>query len=223
MCERYVVPTQDEAEREFEPAERWWKFSSSFNVRCPQYVPVVRAHAGSTEGVMMRWGLVPALAEGVPPDDECADFPVELLGQPNESRDPWLNSRRCILPVAGFYVWQLTSVGYRQPHFVGVTDRGVFGVAAFWDRSESDDDDVIESCAIVTVPANELLAGLVGKRARMPAILRRKDYGRWLTGTPVQSKAMLEAYPDEWMRTHAVSPRVNSLKLNDPTLIRPIA
>lgn len=223
MCERYVLPAQVDAEREFEPTQRWWKFGSSFNVSFPQYVPVIRAHDGATEGVMMRWGLVPPEAEGVPLLDERPDFDFEKLGQTQDSREPWLNSQRCIVPVAGFYAWQLTSQRYRQPYFVGVVDRAVFGLAAFWTRSESEEDDVIESCSIITVPANPLVAEIVGANGRMPAILRRKDYGTWLTGTPVQAKAALHAYPQTWMRAHAVSPRVNSVKHNDPSLIRPIA
>ena len=57
----------------------------------------------------------------------------------------------------------------------------------------------------------------------MPAILRRKDYDTWLSGTPVQAKAVLNPYLDQWMRAHAVSPRVNSTKHDDVSLIRPIA
>jgi putative SOS response-associated peptidase YedK len=222
MCERYVLPQQIDAEREFEPAQRWWKFASHFNVSFPQYVPVIRAHDGATEGVMMRWGLIPPEAEGVPLPDERPDFGFEHLGQTPDSREPWLNSQRCIVPVAGFYAWQLTPQGYRQPYFIGLNDRTVFGLAAFWTRSVSEEDDVIESCSIITVSANPLLAAILGSDGRMPAILRRKDYGAWLTSNPVQAKAALHAYPGQWMRAHAVSPRVNSVKYNDPSLIRPI-
>jgi putative SOS response-associated peptidase YedK len=212
-----------DAEREFEPTQRWWKFTTNFNVSFPQYVPVIRSHQGETEGVMMRWGLVPPEAEGIPLPDERPDFDFEQLGVAPESREPWLNSQRCILPVAGFYAWQLTEQRYRQPYFIGLLERAVFGLAAFWTRSESEDDDVIESCSIITVPANPMVAGIVGPNGRMPAILRRKDYGTWLTSTPVQAKAALHAYPERWMRAHAVSPRVNSVKYNDAALIRPLA
>ena len=223
MCERYVLPAQEAAEREFEPAQRWWKFSSSFNVSFPQNVPAIRAHDGRTEAVMLRWGFVPAVAEGVPPSEEQPAHPFEMLSSAPELRESWLNSRRCILPASGFYAWRLTSIGYRQPYFFGPRDRTVFGFAAVWERSVSEEDDVIESCAIITVPANSLVCGVVGRDARMPAILRRKDYDTWLSGTPVQAKAVLNPYLDQWMRAHPVSPRVNSTKHDDVSLIRPIA
>jgi putative SOS response-associated peptidase YedK len=125
--------------------------------------------------------------------------------------------------MAGFYAWHLTAEKYRQPHFVSLLDRHVFGVAALWDRSEGGDDDVIESFTIITVPANALVARIDKAGGRMPAILRRKDYATWLNGTPVRAKAVLHAYPDHWMRAHAVSPRVNSPKHDDVGLIRPVA
>lgn len=205
------------------PAHCWWKFVPSFNVSFPQYVPVVRRHEGATEGVMMRWGFVPRIAEGVPVPNESPGISLEWLGQTPDTRDPWLNSQRCILPMAGFYLWQLTPEKYRQPHFVSLMDRSVFGVAALWERSETDDGDVIESFAIVTVPANPLIAGLDRSGQQMPAILRRKDYPTWLGGTPVSAKAVLHAYPENWMRAHPVSPRVNSPKNNDAALIKPVS
>jgi putative SOS response-associated peptidase YedK len=221
MCERYVLPRQEDAEREFVPAHCWWKFTPSYNVSFPQYVPVVRRHDGATEGIMMRWGLVPREAEAVPVPNEQPGLPLEWVGLTPDTRDPWLASQRCILPMAGFYAWQLTSNNYRQPYFVSVMDRMVFGVAAIWERSEGGEDDVIESFTIVTVPANPLVRRITD--GAMPAILRRKDYATWLSGTPVRAKAVLHAYPDKWMQAHAVSPRVNSTRHDDADLIRPVA
>jgi len=222
MVERYVLPAQVDTEREFEPQHRWWKFTSNFNVSFPQYVPVIRAHDGASEGVMMRWGLVPPEAEGVPHADERPDFNFDLLGRTPDSRDPWLASQRCIVPVGGFYVWQLTEQRYRQPYFVGLLDRTVFGLAGFWTRSESKEDDVIESFTIITVPANELVAKICGAGSRMPGILLRKDYDTWLRSTPAHARGALHAYPEKRMIAYQVSPRVNSAKYNDPSLIQPL-
>ena len=58
---------------------------------------------------------------------------------------PWLSSQRCILPAAGFYTWQLTPEKYRQPFFVNLNRRSIFGIAALWDRWVGEDDDVIEA------------------------------------------------------------------------------
>jgi putative SOS response-associated peptidase YedK len=223
MCERYVLPAQEDAERELQPVQRWWKFVRSFNVSAGRYVPAVRAYENSSEGVMMRWGLIPPEAEGIPPAREQGSFAAERLVHVPESREPWLNGQRCILPAAGFYGWRLMSGGYRQPYFIVLPERPVFGIAAIWTRSVTEEDDVIESCAMITVTANGLVEQITGKGGRMPAILHQEDYATWLRGTPVQAQSLLCTLPDSAMDAYPVSPRVNSLKYNDPALIESVA
>jgi putative SOS response-associated peptidase YedK len=135
-------------------------------------------------------------------------------------RRAWLYSQRCIVPLAGFYVWQLTPERFRQPFYVRLVNRLVFGVAALWERTVFDDDDVVESCALLTVPANPLLAEIGGREAQMPAILGRDAYDTWLTGTVGRAKALLRPYPQERMLTHPVSPYVNYPEFEGPHLIQ---
>ena len=222
MCDRYVLPDQAAAEREFLPAKAWWKFAPKFNVAPRQYVPAVRVHDGQTEGMMMRWGLIPSWAEGRPLHEATACADMARVERSNVYRMPWLSGQRCILPVSGFYAWQLTRENYRQPYFVRLANRTVFGLAAVWDRSVGEDDDVIEGCTVIRVPANDLLADIAVSDARMPAILRRRDYDTWLRGTPAQAKAALLPYHSAWMQVHAVSPRINSTELDDAGLIQPV-
>ena len=117
-------------------------------------------------------------------------------------------------------MWQLTPEKYRQPYFVRLTRRSVFGVAGLWDRWVSEDDDVIESCTLITVPANQLLSEISGPLYGMPAILRRKDYANWLHGYPAAAREALRPYKADWMQAYPVSPRVNSADADDAALIR---
>ena len=221
MCERYVLPDQLAVEREFLPARTWWKFAARFNVAAQQYVPSIKLQDGQSEAVMMRWGLIPSWAEGRPTSDPAISADVDQIDRSDLYRAPWLNSQRCILPIAGFYAWQLTAARYRQPFFIHLLDRSVFALAAIWDRSVGEDVDVIESCAVLRVPANDLLANIANTECRMPAILKRRDYETWLRGTPVEAKAVLQPYRSGWMQAHAVSPRINSTAPDDSGLIRP--
>ena len=220
MCERYALPDQLTAEREFVPAQAWWKFGARFNVAAQQYIPAIRLHDGQSEAVMMRWGLIPSWAEGKPSGTPPICVEREQIERSELYRAPWLNSQRCLMPAAGFYAWRLTSAKYRQPYFVRLIDRPVFALAAIWDRSVFEDDDVIESCSVITVPANNLVATVANTDRRMPAILKRKDYDAWLRGTPVQAKAALRSYDADRMEAYAVSPRINSTAPDDSGLIR---
>jgi len=220
MCQRYVLPEQATAEREFLPATAWWKFVPKFNVAPAQYVPAIRLHDEGSEGVMLRWGLIPSWAEEEPAGYPHAYAQSGRLERSEIYRAPWLNGRRCILPVAGFYTWRLTREKYRQPYFVRLIDRPVFGIAAIWDRWVSDEDDVIESCSVIGVPANELMSKISHPKRGMPAILRRKDYQAWLQGSAVEARLALHPYKPDSMQAYPVSPRINSSAVDDAALIR---
>ena len=82
---------------------------------------------------------------------------------------------------------------------------------------------MIESCAVITRPANEvmnLIQNTVGtNEGRMPAILRPADQEAWLRGTPEQGFACLIPYEDELTIGCKVSSRVNRPKNNDSELV----
>lgn len=222
MCERYVLPGQDLAEGELAPQSMLWRFSASFNVAPLRYVPVVRLHEGRSEGVMVRWGLIPEWAHGDASAGNWLRLSSGTLQDTPLFRGPWLNGRRCILPFAGFYTWRLMPAGYRQQYFVHAADRPIFAVAGLSDRTETDDGDVIEGCAILTVPANASLAAIQTMTREMPAILRLEDCAAWLRGTPVDARALLQTAPEALLSSHPVSPRVNSLCHDDAGLVRAV-
>ena len=80
--------------------------------------------------------------------------------------------------------------------------------AGIWDNW-SNGGELITSCAIITTPANELVAEL---HNRMPAILHPEHQDAWLD--PKTSTAellrMLAPVPASEMKTYPVSSNVNS-------------
>ena len=221
MCKRLVIPDQEDVEKEISVVQPWWTFSVHYNVGVTHRVPVARVHNQETEGVMMRWGYVP------PPEREPV-VPVgasvirsDAILDSEDYRKAWLYGQRCIVPVAGFYAWHMRDDGVSQPSYVRLVNRAVFGVAAIWERTVLEDgEDVVESCALLTVPPNPLL-GEIDDDRQMPAILRRQDYEEWLTTTTTKAQLLLKTYPSDRMLTHPVGPRVNYLEFDDPQLIRP--
>ncbi|HET9390395.1 MAG TPA: SOS response-associated peptidase family protein [Steroidobacteraceae bacterium] len=222
MCQRLVIPGREEAEQEISVSNPWWTFETRFNVAPLQSVPAARMHERESEGVVMRWGLLPASRRPDAPGEPDPTLTSTVMEESEEYRTVWLHGQRCIVPVAGFYIWQRSDSGHRQPFYVRVVNRPVFGVAALWDRFVTEkDDDVIEGCALLTVPANTLLAGIETTGA-MPAILPREAYETWLGGRPAEARNLLQGYPAERMVRHAVGPHVNFPQFDDPVLIRPI-
>jgi putative SOS response-associated peptidase YedK len=221
MYERLVIPDQDLAEEEIPAAHRWWTFAARFNVAPSQSVPIIRQHEGESEAVMMRWGFVPSPVKEAVTRLGAARISSKVLESSKDFGKAWLHGQRCIVPVAGFYVWQRAPQGFRRPFYVRLVNRRVFGVAAVWSRAVTLDDDVIESCALVMVAANRLMTEIDNVGRRMPAILTRESYQVWLTASPDEARGLLRTYPSSRMLSHPVSPRVNHLKYDDPALIRP--
>jgi len=147
---------------------------------------------------------------------------VERVESAPSYRDPWARGQRCIFVMGGFYEPHVNADGSRDPFFLHLADREVFGVAGLWDRSRRSDGSYVFSCTLITVPANRLLAEVHNEKQRMPAILAAEDHESWLTGSAPQARAALRPYPDEFMVAWKVSRRVNSPRLpNEASLIEP--
>lgn len=220
MCGKYILAQAAKAERAMGICRGRWEYPLSYRVLPSETVPVVVNDSGERAAAMMRWGLIPYWANGVPLKASTINATSERIESAPSYRDPWKRGQRCIFVMAGFYEPHLNADGSRDPYFVHLKEREVFGVAGLWDRSRRADGSQVLSCTLITVPANRLLAEVHNAKPRMPALLAAADEQAWLTGSAVQARAVLQSYPDEAMTAHQVSRRVNSPKLpNDASLI----
>jgi putative SOS response-associated peptidase YedK len=80
--------------------------------------------------------------------------------------------------------------------------------AGLWDAWRNR-DRLIVTCAIITTPANDLVADL---HDRMPAILPPESHEAWLnpSTTRVDLLKMLTPFPASLMKTYPVSSKVNA-------------
>lgn len=222
MCGRYVVEIGKEA------AEDWgliWgipeaKAVRSYNVAPSQQVPIVRRVDGRNVVSMVRFGLIPFWARGEPPKYSTINATVERLKDAPTWRGPWRHGHRCVILASGFYEWQVQADGKtKQPFYVTSKDQERIGFAGLWDSSVGTDGVSIESCAIITLPANPLMAEIHNAKARMPAMLGADAWDTWLGGTPDEAFAELRQYPESKMDAWKVSKRVNAPQNNDAGLL----
>lgn len=224
MCGRYVSPDEASIEREFNLVRTEWRFPPSYNVAPTQDVPVVRVGKdGVRGGTRMQWGLIPFWANGVQPKYSTINATIEKLADGAAWRGPWKRGQRCAIPALGFYEWQVLPDGKtKQPYYITLNDQELFAFAGLWDSSAGV-AGVIDSCTIVTLPANGLMTEIHNVRHRMPAILAKEDRELWLAGPPELAFGVLKQYPDTHMVATPVSKRVNTPKNNDAQLIAPVA
>jgi putative SOS response-associated peptidase YedK len=129
--------------------------------------------------------------------------------------------RRCIIPADGFYEWQRAG-GRKQPFFFQMRDESPFGFAGLWEKWKSADGGMLETCAILTTEANEVLRPV---HDRMPVILHPEDYELWLdenVRTPEVVRVLLQAYPASKMVSYPVSTMVNNTSSTGIDLTRPL-
>jgi putative SOS response-associated peptidase YedK len=221
MCGRYVSPDDASIEREFNLVRTEWKFPASYNVAPTQNVPVVRiSRDGERTGALLHWGLIPFWAKGIQPKYSTINATVEKLKDAATWKGPWKRGQRCIMPASGFYEWQVLPDGKsKQPYYITLNDQEIFGFAGLWDTSVSAEGIAVESCTIVTMPANHLMTEIHNVKHRMPAILAREDRDSWLSGSSDDAFGAIKQYPDAHMVAAPVSKRVNTPKNNDARLI----
>ncbi len=158
----------------------------------------------------MHWGLVPFWAKDPSIGSKLINARAETLAGKPAFRHA-LKSRRCVVPVSGFYEWQKIGKG-RQPYFVTSADGKPLALAGLWERW----NDLL-TFTIVTVPANEALLPV---HDRMPAVLTPEDALQWLRNADI---ALLKPCPSASLAIWPVSTRVNSPANDGPALIESVA
>ena len=134
-----------------------------------------------------------------------------------------MERHRVIVPASGFYEWARLPGG-RQPYLIRRADRDLMGFAAVWGTwRESETAEPVRTVAIITVPANELVAPI---HDRMPAILASPEAeAQWLDpATPVATaRTLLVPCPSAELVAEPVSARVNNVRNDDPSILQQFA
>ena len=152
MCGKYILAQAAKAERALGIRRGRWEYPLSYRVLPTEQVPVAVSDQGEPTAAMMRWGLIPFWAHGVPLKASTINATVERIATAPSYRDSWQRDQRCIFVMAGFYEPHVNEDGSRDQFFLHLADREVFGVAGLWDRSRRSDGAWIHSCALITVP-----------------------------------------------------------------------
>ena len=101
MCGRYVSPDEASIEREFNLVHAEWQFPASYNVAPTQSVPIVRTVDGARHRALIRWGLIPFFARGVPTKYSTINARIETVQTAASYRGPWKREQRCLVVVRG--------------------------------------------------------------------------------------------------------------------------
>ena len=126
--------------------------SASWNVAPTHNAGVIVPGRDGPRFQPMRWGLVPSWAKDPSIGSKLINARRETLAEKPAFRRA-LRSRRCIVPISGFYEWQRQGRG-KQPYFVTSADGKPLTLAGLWEEWNG-----LLTFTVITVPANEKIAG----------------------------------------------------------------
>lgn len=131
------------------------------------------AHNGAG---FMRWALLPYWEKAQKPAYTTFNARTEDAAQKPAFRRPFEMGQRCLIPANGFYEWKGERAHKRRYFFRN--RKGLLVMAGLWDEWRRD-NTTIRSCTILTTTANDLVRPIHEKN-RMPVILDRENFARWL-------------------------------------------
>lgn len=177
---------------------------------------------------MLTWGLIPSWTRDRGQADIIRFKTFNARSESIETKPSFsssFRSKRCIIPVRGFYEWQHTSDG-KIPWYIYNPENGIMSLAGIYDDwNETTTGMILSTFSIVTTEANELMAHIHNSGKRMPVILSGDAEKKWIDLSISTTEAMnlLLPYPSDIIKAHTISPLINSKSLNrnTPELIQP--
>lgn len=167
------------------------------------------------------WGIVPNWVSQMPPYRSIINIRYETLLNRRIFNNS-LKNRRCLVLADGFFEWlkiRSQSVPY---YFFLKEDKPLF-FAGIWDYIGTHDGKQVQACAIITVPANELVGRF---HERMPAIITIDNFKEWIFNDAVNKSTLpqlIKTHPAHEMMCYRVSEFVNLPQNNSQACITPVS
>jgi putative SOS response-associated peptidase YedK len=166
------------------------------------------------------WGLIPSWVKDAKGGRRPINAKSETVASLPSFRDAYTR-RRCLLPLDNFFEWRaIKGAKTKQPYAIGMKSGEPFALAAIWENwRRPGTDEWLRTFAVITCPANELMAGI---HDRMPVIVPREGYDRWLANIEPDPRDMLVPYPSEPMILWPISTRVNKPDNDEAAILEPV-
>jgi putative SOS response-associated peptidase YedK len=216
MCGRYRLSAKERYIRDHFGLEDDVSWGPRWNIAPTQQVPIIRQGNKQPKRTfsLARWGLIPYWAKDRSLATKTINAMSETAAEKPAFRDA-MSRRRCLIPADAFYEWLRVGLKEKQPYSFGMINDSVFAFAGLWDRWHGPDNNVIETCTVLTTKPNPLVAEV---HDRMPAMLKTEDYDLWLdpgVSDPNRVVNCLGSFDARRMKKYPVSVRVNRPENDD--------
>lgn len=187
-----------------------------FNICPTMQVGVVTSsgEAGQRALRPMRWGFLPRWYKSPTDGPLLINARAETIAEKPAFREA-ARSRRCLVPVSGFYEWHRTPEA-RLPWYFHRADATPLVMAGIW---QDWGPDHTPSFAIVTTEANAAMAPI---HHRIPVVVEQPDWALWLGEAGHGAARLMHAPSEDALAFHRVATTVNSNRAEGPDLIEPM-
>ena len=176
---------------------------------------------------LLKWGLIPSWVKSTENANEIRYKTFNARSESIDNKPSFsgsFRSKRCLIPVKGFFEWQHTGAG-KIPWYIHSANDDIISFAGLWDNwVESRTGEIISTFSIITTDANDLMAAIHNSKKRMPVILDKTEEYQWLNLSIESSEAlkMLKPCPSVILKAHTISPLINhkTADRNSPELIK---
>ena len=217
MCGRFALFSSVEAIKKYynylNEVQDW---KANYNIAPSQKIPVIINKSGEKNLEFFQWGLIPFWAKDKKIGYKMINTRAETISEKPSFKFAF-RKRRCLIPANGFYEWRKED---KQPFFIQLKDCEIFSFAGIWENWKSPEGDYIQSCSIITTPANDFMNEI---HHRMPAILSEEQEITWLSNHSQEKLlSLLQPFSSDEIIARKVSKNVNSVKNNYEELIKMI-
>ena len=177
---------------------------------------------------LLRWGLIPSWVKTMEEANEIRFKTLNARAESIEEKPSFsasFRSKRCIIPVKGFYEWQ--HIGKEKiPWYIYHSGNEILSMAGLYNEwVESKTGEALDTFTIVTTDANDLMAEIHNSAKRMPVILDKNNEQKWIdiSLAPEDAISLLKPCPSELLKAYTISNLINdkSANRNTPEVIRP--
>jgi putative SOS response-associated peptidase YedK len=184
---------------------------------------VIRQHPRTGERHLDRlwWGLIPHWIKEAAPRSRPINATAERVATAPMFRAAYAR-RRCLVPVDNFFEWaRAKGRGPTQPYAIAMKTGAPFALGGIWESwRHPEAGAIVRTFCIVTTPANAMIDTL---HDRMPLIVPREAYDRWLAPVEPDPRDLLVPYASDPMAMWPISPRVNKPEYDDASILAPLA
>jgi putative SOS response-associated peptidase YedK len=233
MCGRFTMTvSSDEIARQFHASSaNLPQLALNWNVSPTTPIYFVKGKNSSgdqREVAVAKWGLIPSWSKDASRASNAINARSESIAEKPSFREAF-RSRRCIIPVSGYYEWatELGAFAPKQPFYIHNSNNSLLAIAGLYEYwIDPATNKEVTTASIITREAVGLLATI---HHRAPVFLRENNWSEWVS-TKKLHESEVDRYlhllnapdPTAGLAYHPVSTRVNSAAHHGADLIAPI-